>query len=461
MWLTIRSGNQRGTSLHVNGEGFVVGRDEQCELVLSDGRVSRRHARLESHADGRASLHDLGSGNGTWVNGERVQSRNLTGNEQIQVGDTVLVTSLEEPGDGSGATVIGKTPPARSQSGLHRLVVQRSARRATILSGAAIGIVTVAGALFATGVLRPGDGDSTNAVQDVVRAAAPSTVLIEGRAGERRVGSGSGWVLDADEGLIATNAHVVDGGDRYEVVAGGRPREATVLGLAPCEDLAVLQVKDRSGLETMPLGTQSSLELGQTTVAVGYPSNASQKEALTSTTGVVSVVRTAYREAALDIPRYPNVIQTDAAINEGNSGGPLLDLEGRLIGVNSAGRSLSPDGRIVQGQNYAIGVDRVKQVTSVLRKRRSLAWTGLTLDYPTPEELDREALPPGLKIDGVIQGTGERASGLLVAVDGESIDNTLASYCTAMGDLGSGDSVALSVLEPGASAATKLSVPLR
>ena len=461
MWLTIRSGEERGTSVEVNGDALVVGRDEQCELVLSDARVSRRHARIESHADGRTSLHDLGSGNGTWVNGERVESLELTGNEQIQLGDTVLVTSLEDPSDGSGSTVIGKAPPARSQSRVHRLVVQRSVRRATILSGAAIAIVTLGGALFATGVLPPGDGDSTEAVQDVVRAAAPSTVLIEGRAGERRVGSGSGWVLDADDGLIATNSHVVDGGDRYEVVAGGRPREATVVGLAPCEDLAVLQVKDRSGLKTMPLGSQSSLELGQTTVAVGYPSNASQKEALTSTTGVVSVVRTAYREAALDIPRYPNVIQTDAAINEGNSGGPLLDLEGRLIGVNSAGRSVSPDGRIVQGQNYAIGVDRVKEVTSVLRRRRSLAWTGLSLDYPTPDELEREGLPPGLKIDGVVEGTGERVNGLLVAVNDKPIDNSLASYCDAIGGLGSGETVSMSVLEPGASAPTKLTVPLR
>ena len=461
MWLTIRSGKLRGTSVPVNGQGLVVGRDERCELVLSDGRVSRRHARLESHVDGRTTVHDLGSGNGTWVNGERVQSRDLTGNEQIQVGDTVLVTSLEEPSEGAGATVIGSTPPVRSQSGLHRLVVQRSVRRATILSAAAMALVTLGGVLFATGVLPPGDGDSNDAVQDVVRAAAPATVLIEGRTGERRVGSGSGWVLDANEGLIATNAHVVDGGDRYEVVAGGRSRPAAVLGLAPCEDLAVLRVADRSGLKTMPVGTQSSLELGQTTVAVGYPSNASEEEALTSTTGVVSVVRTAYREAALDIPRYPNVIQTDAAINEGNSGGPLLDLDGRLIGVNSAGRSLSPDGRIVQGQNYAIGVDRVKEVTDILRKGRSLGWTGLTLSYPTPEELEREALPPGLKVDGTVEGSGQRANGLLVAVNGKPVDNSLASYCAAIGGRASGDKVTMSVLEPGASTPKKLTAPLR
>ena len=76
------------------------------------------------------------------------------------------------------------------------------------------------------------------------------------------------------------------------------------------------------------------------------------------------------------------MIQTDAAINPGNSGGPLLDLDGRVIGVTSAARTLTPQGRIVQGQSYAIGIDRVRQVTGELRKGRSTSWYWRELPAP-------------------------------------------------------------------------------
>ena len=463
MWLTIRSGEDRGKTAHVAGERFLVGRDEECDLVLGDPKVSRRHVSLKRLPDGRVALQDLGSGNGTFVNGERVQSATLGGDEQIQVGETVLVSSESPPGEDSGQTVIGSGAPRQTQSAVQRLLLQRSVRRATLLSGAAVVLAGVLAALFATGVLPPG-GDTEEAVQRVVKAAAPSTVLIEG--GNERGGTGTGWVLDAEVGLVVTNAHVVDGGGTPTVVVGGERRDAQLVGMAPCEDLAVLRVRKNAGLRTLPLGNQSALELGETVVAVGFPSNASLEANLTSTTGVVSVVRSSYREAALDIPRYPNVIQTDAAINPGNSGGPLLNLDGKLIGVNSAGRTLSPTGRIVQGQSYAIGVDRVKEITAVLRDGRSIAWTGASFDYPTPDELERRRLPPGLEIARATAGTAaDRAGldgggGLLVAVNGQPVRNSLASYCDAVGALASGTRVTFSVLEPGAGSAKDVELSL-
>jgi len=201
---------------------------------------------------------------------------------------------------------------------------------------------------------------------------------------------------------------------------------------------------------------QVSVELGQTVVAVGYPGNASGEASLTSTTGVVSVVRSAYRESALDVPRYSNVIQTDAAINPGSSGGPLLDLEGRLVGVNSAGRTIARDGRIVQGQAYAIGVDRVKEVTRILRTGRSLGWSGFSFDYPSAAELRRTKLPVGLRINEAVRGTGAARAGLhtkdamLVAVNGFRLDNSLVSYCDAVDGIASGEQVRLTVLDRGA-----------
>ena len=208
-----------------------------------------------------------------------------------------------------------------------------------------------------------------------------------------------------------------------------------------------------SGLTALPLGRQSALELGQTVVSVGYPKNASLEASLTSTTGVVSVVSSAYRKRRLDLPRYPDVIQSDAAINPGNSGGPLLDLDGRVTGVTSAGRTITPEGRIIQGQNYAIGIDRVREITGTLRSGRSPAWTGASFEYLTPAQLRDRGLPPGILIAGAAPGTAAArahlAGALLVAVDGRRIDNSLAGYCDVMQGAAGGRSVTYSVLRPG------------
>ena len=329
--------------------------------------------------------------------------------------------------------------------------VRRTARRAILVSGvaAALAVATV-GALLARGVF-----DQATAVERVIEKVGPSTVFIESSWRGQRVGSGTGWVLDAKRGLIVTNAHVVNGGSTFEIVAGNKIRDASIVGAAPCEDLAVLRVEDTSGLETMQLGTQTSLRLGQTVVAVGYPENASGEAALTATLGVVSLIRTTYRETALDIPRYPNVIQTDAAVNPGNSGGPLVLLNGKLVGVNAAGRTLSPDGRIIQGQSYAIGVERVQEITNVLRTGHSLGWSGLGFDYPTKGELTRDRLPPGIFLTHAVPGTAGAKAGLadkralLVAVDGTPIGNSLASYCDVISAIRSGQPATFSVLQPG------------
>ncbi len=460
MWLTVRSGDERGKTFHVEDERSVVGRDEECELSLDDAKVSRRHAVLEPLEDGTARLRDLGSSNGTFVNGERVETALLEGREQLQFGGTVLVTSVEEPGQGRGVTIMGTALGSLGSpdgaSAVHRLLVERSLRRATLLGVAAIGIALGIGALFATGVLPPG-GDSASAVQRVVQRAGPSTVLIESLRGGSRVGSGTGWVLDGKERLLVTNAHVVNGGSSFNVWLNGEGQAATIVGMAPCEDLAVLRVARGAALRSLSLGSQSSLELGETVVAIGFPEAASQEANLTSTTGVVSVVRQAYREPALDVPRYPNVVQTDAAINPGSSGGPLLDLEGRLIGVNSAGRTLAADGRIIQGQNYAIGVDRVREITSILRTGRSIGWSGISFDYAArsnQRQLDSQA---GLAAGGAVPGTGAARAGLdqegtvILAVNGLELGNTLSSYCDAVGGLESGEPVRFTVRGPGSS----------
>jgi S1-C subfamily serine protease len=469
MWLAVRTGADSGKRVGLNGEPILIGRDDDCDLVLADAKVSRRHARIEPVGDGTARLHDLGSSNGTFVGGRRVESAVLRGDEQIQVGGTILASSLEQPSSGVGRTLFGSTLLGalrpQSQSAVYRLMLQRSVRRVTILASIAAAAAAVLGAIAVFALLR-GDDELPPAVERVVRQAAPSTVFVEGLKNGARVSSGSGWVLDGKERLIVTNAHVVNGGSTFRVGTNDELHPARIVGVAPCEDLAVLAVPAAPPLEPMRLGDQSTLELGQTVVAVGFPENASDEASLTSTTGVVSVVRSAYRENALDIPRYENVIQTDAAINPGNSGGPLLDLEGRLVGVNSAGRTLAPDGRIIQGQSYAIGVDRVEQVTKVLRTGRSIGWSGLGFEYATTAELRRRRLPPGLLAGQAVPGTAAASAGLdtsgavIVAVNGMPLSSSLASYCDAVSGLPSGARVTFSVLEPGASTPREIRIRL-
>ena len=109
MWLTRRSDGEAAPPVEVVGERFVVGRDEGCDLVLEDERVSRRHAYLRAHPDGRAELHDLGSANGTFVNGRRVRELRLRDGDEIALGNSRLIFHSGEgtqPPTSPGVTVV-------------------------------------------------------------------------------------------------------------------------------------------------------------------------------------------------------------------------------------------------------------------------------------------------------------------------------------------------------------------
>ena len=473
MWLTERVGREAGRTVQVSGERYLVGRAADCDLTLADTNVSRWHAYLAELPDGGAEVHDLGSANGTWVDGRRVEQARLSGGEQLQWGDTVFLASLTEPreeegtsaGQPAGAAAAGLDASAirralradsafqrtvRDQSSLQRAV--RSSSRRAVVIGAAVASLTAVGALFAVGVLSPGE----DAVEEAVSGVGPATVLVEAVDDQgTRTATGTGWVLDAREGLVVTNAHVINDGTVFRVAADGRARPAGVVSAAPCEDLALLRVTDTRGLRAVALGSQASLRRGEAVVAVGFPGNASLDDELTATEGIVSVVRTRYREASADVPEYPNVVQTDAAINPGNSGGPLVDRDGRLVGVNSATRTRSSEGRVIQGQSYAIGVDRVKQVLATLRDGRSIGWLGLGFEYPKTADLRRAGLPEGLFVSRTVAGSPARRTALgrepllLVGVGRTRVRSTLSSYCQAVRATRSGEVAELSVLRPG------------
>jgi putative serine protease PepD len=459
MQLRITSGTDAGKTVEVEGNEFTIGRDASCDLTLNDGKASRRHAALRVLPDGRATLYDLGSSNGTYVDGKRVQSMLLTGNEQVQIGDTVLsaVTSpaAQPLGGAEGVTSVGQVVPAggvgvtpppqpvptappppqqpqqqtpptqqqpaagppqtgqpfggfqpptatpvqrpsRTQSAIQRIMLQRAVNRATIVGVVAIVVAVGVGVAALLGAFAGDKPKATLTNAQIVDKAKPSTFFIvtdKDFANGGGGGRGTGWVWDAGQGLIVTNAHVVAGGKSWSVGSGDHlkiqvtdgglnatpnGKSAKLLGQANCEDIAVLKVDDKAGLKTLPRASQKTLKLGDHVVAVGYPSTLNTTTDmnfdspgvtsgdLTATSGDVSQVETTFGaipgEGAGDptVGPYKNVILTDAVINQGNSGGPLVDEKARLVGMNSAVRT------DVQGQNYAVGVDRIKEIVPQL-----------------------------------------------------------------------------------------------
>lgn len=140
-----------------------------------------------------------------------------------------------------------------------------------------------------------------------------------------RISAGSGFIIDAERGLVITNNHVVENARAIEVAIEDRMLEAHLLGIDPSNDIAVLQIPAR-GLSELPLGNSDQLSVGDYVVAIGNPFQVGQ----TVTAGIVSALGRSRQG------RGPSYVQTDAPINPGNSGGPLISMRGEVVGVNTA-----------------------------------------------------------------------------------------------------------------------------
>jgi 2-alkenal reductase len=283
--------------------------------------------------------------------------------------------------------------------------------------------------LPATGIERTGLDDllaQEQAFIDVYTSVNPAVVHIATGNGQ-----GSGFVYD-QMGHIITNNHVVQGAQQVLVTfADGSERVAQLVGTDPASDLAVIRL-DPTGLPLTPvtLADSEQLQVGQIVIAIGSPFGL----AGTMTTGIISGLNRQYPGAASASGGQfliPDVVQTDAAINPGNSGGPLLDLYGRVIGVNTA---IESPVRGSSGIGYAIPANIVDRVVPQLIAdgRVDHPWLGIaggTLTSTTAESLGLPADQQGIVISSVVSGGPADAAGLrggnqpdvLVSIDGREI----------------------------------------
>ena len=215
-------------------------------------------------------------------------------------------------------------------------------------------------------------------------------------------GTGSGFIWD-DQGHVVTNFHVIQNAYRAKVtLSDGSAWDAEVVGAEPRKDLAVLRIKANVPLKPLPIARSDELKVGQSVFAIGNPFGLDQS----LTTGVISALGREINSVA-GIP-IRDVIQTDAAINPGNSGGPLLDISGRLIGVNTA--IVSPSG-VYSGIGFSVPVDVVNWVVPDLIKFGDVRRPVLGIELVPQQSIDRLNLEGAMVLD-VAPGSGAAKSGL-------------------------------------------------
>ena len=283
-------------------------------------------------------------------------------------GDPVFVGGPQTPGGVS--LTEAPAPPARRRG---RGTLVAAVVGLCLLSGVVGGFagrlaedrINVAG----SSLPEPGPGATqrpAGSVANIAAVALPSVVTIKVDAGSEGSATGSGFVIDT-KGHVLTNNHVVEpgvNGDIEIVLSNGDTEKATIVGRDASYDLAVLKI-NRTDLKPLTLGPSDKVVVGDQVIAVGAPLGLDQ----TVTTGIVSALNRPVQPGDPGESSYINAIQTDAAINPGNSGGPLLDMTGKVIGVNSAiarvpGTSGSSGGSI--GLGFAIPSDQARRTADQL-----------------------------------------------------------------------------------------------
>jgi putative serine protease PepD len=262
-------------------------------------------------------------------------------------------------------------------------------------------------------------------VEQVAQRVTPSVVQLRVH-GARMAAEGSGIVLSAN-GLILTNNHVVapaaNGGDLSAVLQDGRSAPVEILGRAPSFDLAVVRAQGVDGLIPAQLGSSSNVRVGQEVVAIGSPLGLSG----TVTSGIISALDRPVRAGGEGSGQDTvlDAIQTDAAINPGNSGGPLTDMQGRVIGINSAIASLGfgngQAGSI--GLGFAIPIDQARRIANELvhTGRATQAILGVIVPAARPD--DNAAMVQQVTPGGAAAAAGIQPGDMIIKVGDRLIDS--------------------------------------
>jgi S1-C subfamily serine protease len=325
--------------------------------------------------------------------------------------------------------------------------------------GAVVGVLAIAGAFDGGETVVRSEpappaattpAKATN-VADVYARVSAGVVFVQANSGRGqlpfpgggRAASGSGFVIDGD-GHIITNDHVVQDATQYRVRFGahGKPIVAKLLGTDPSADLALLKIDPKDAgddLQPLPLGVSSTLHPGDTAIAIGSPFGLEG----TVTSGIVSALgRTITAPNGFAIS---NAVQTDAAINPGNSGGPLLDGQGRVIGVNS---QIQTNGGSDQnsGVGFAVPVDAIKRALPALEKGEQVehAYLGVS----TQAAANGGATINDAVADGPAQKAGLRDGDRIVSIAGAAV-NEPDDVAAAVNARKPGDKVEIVVVRGG------------
>ncbi|MEM0934558.1 MAG: Do family serine endopeptidase [Pseudomonadota bacterium] len=273
---------------------------------------------------------------------------------------------------------------------------------------------------------------------------------------QERRGVGSGFIISED-GMIVTNSHVVDGADRVTVtLTDDRSFDAEVIGSDPLTDIALLKVEADEALPPVPFGASDAMRVGDEVIAVGNPFGLGG----TVTTGIVSAL-----SRNINAGPYDDFIQTDAAINRGNSGGPLFNAEGEVIGVNTA--IFSRSGGSV-GIGFAVPSDLAQDVIADLADDGEITrgWLGVQIRPMTEEVADLlgyEA-PRGAVVERVVDDSPAEAAGLregdiILSFDGTEISD-LRDLTRAVADTDPEAEVPVEIFRGGAARTVSVTVGL-
>ncbi len=444
--LYLHVGLDRGKSFLLTQDRVVVGRGRDADIVLSDPLVSSRHLALRRTASGEVLAEDLGSANGTVLDGRALKPGEAVPvrfGTFLHLGDTIAEVVAPGAEPRSAAPTITRT----SRTGF------LGSRRGKLALGGVAAIAAIALVVAGLALTRQPEapaGGSADGGAGKAGASRSATVLVAVDDG-----SGTGIIIDREQGLIATNYHVVAGSNEATIAApglAGWALNAQVLAVSPCDDVALVQLDAAEGGDASSAWPETTTmefapgapSTGDRVFALGYPATAGNVTGLDTdvslTAGVVSNPSTRYDDPTSGVMPLPEVVQHDAAINPGNSGGPLVDGEGRLIGMNTALYAIG-DQRL-EGQSYAVSAERLRSVIDELQTGGSIADYGLLAEpYTEPVfDGDQDAEPNALVVIAVDPGgpadEAGLAEGALITYEGLDRIRTLADWCALTADEG-------------------------